>query len=248
MSLGAGPSYCVDLFSKAKFDCRQRVTATNSLSISLQTASVMTLQNRVDPWGKLVAVSARGAWLGNRGILHNERKEIVVPWRPKSWVTCQLEYKGRQRQIFSPNNYSELFFLDEATAFSAGHRPCAECRRDRYNEFKAAWIAANPEFGSASVPIGKVDKQLHAERAVRGGKKVSFVTEFSCLPSGAFVELDGDAALFWQGRLNKWSPNGYKSIISLPQANAQVRVLTPLSIVKMYRGGFTPQVHESASD
>ena len=95
----------------------------------------MPLQNRVTPSGQLQAVSARGAWLGNRGILHDENKQIVAPWRHKAWVTCKLDFPGRHRAIFSPNNNSELFFLDEATAFSAGHRPCAECRKDRYNEF-----------------------------------------------------------------------------------------------------------------
>jgi hypothetical protein len=111
----------------------------------------MPLQNRVDPWGRLVALNLRGTWLGNRGILHNEKKKIIAPWRHKAWVTCQLEFKGRKRQIFSPGSYSELFFLDEVTAFAAGHRPCAECRRDRYNEFKAAWLAMN--LPGSSVPV-----------------------------------------------------------------------------------------------
>jgi hypothetical protein len=84
----------------------------------------IALQNRVTPRGDLEAVPARGAWLGNRGILHNDQQEIVAPWRHKAWVTCKLEFKGRKRVVFSPGTYSELFFLDEATAFSAGHRPC----------------------------------------------------------------------------------------------------------------------------
>ena len=100
----------------------------------------MPLQNRVDPYGILHAVEARGAWMGNRGILHDDEKRLVVPWRLKRWITCVLIFKGRKRQVFTPHRYSELFFLDEATSFAAGHRPCAECQRERYNEFRAAWI------------------------------------------------------------------------------------------------------------
>src|SRR5262245_6877749 len=92
-------------------------------------------QNRVDPFGRLHAVEARGTWMGNRGVLHNERGQVVAQWRLKRWITCTLSFKNRWRPVFTPRRYSELFFLDEATAFSAGHRPCAECRRERYNEF-----------------------------------------------------------------------------------------------------------------
>ena len=95
----------------------------------------MPLQNRVSPSGELLADNARGSWLGNRGILHNEKKEIIRPWKQKNWVLCELNFKERKREVFSQNSYSELFFLDEATALSAGHRPCASCRRQRVDEF-----------------------------------------------------------------------------------------------------------------
>jgi hypothetical protein len=205
------------------------------------------LQNRVDPCGKLIAVNARGSWLGNRGILHNERKEIIAPWRHKAWVTCQLVFRGRKRQIFSLNNYSELFFLDEATAFSAGHRPCAECRKERYKEFKGAWLNANAEVAALSLPVAQIDKQLHSERAVRGGKKVTYSTEFNNVPFGTFIQRKGNAYLYWQGKLKEWSPNGYLETGALPEPSEVVTVLTPLSIVRIYENGFRPQVHESAS-
>ena len=153
----------------------------------------MPLQNRVDPWGQLNAVNAKGAWLGNRGILHNDLKEIVAPWRHKSWVTCELAYKDRKRTIFSSGSYSELFFLDEATALSAGHRPCAECRRERYTEFKECWIIANVDPLESKVLVSKIDKQLHSERALRGGKKVTYSDEFKNLPNGAFIERESNA-------------------------------------------------------
>lgn len=207
----------------------------------------MTLQNRVDPWGRLQAIGARGAWLGNRGILHDDQKRIVAPWRHKAWVTCRLQYQGIKRKIFSPGSYSELFFLDEATALAAGHRPCAECQRDRYNEFKTRWCAANPEHAaSASVPIAVIDKQLHAERAVRGGGKVTFAATFGEVPEGAFIELDQEACLVWSGGLWRWAASGYTPAKRVPAAGETVTVLTPFSIFKAMRGGFVPQVHASA--
>lgn len=198
----------------------------------------MPLQNRVDPWGRLIAADARGAWLGNRGILHNENKEIRSLWKHKRWLVCQLAFQGRKRQIFSPNNYSELFFLDEATAFSAGHRPCAECRRERYSEFKEAWRNANG--------VSQIDEQLHVERIAQGGEKVSFFMEFRDLPFGVFIERDNEAYLYWQMKLRKWSHSGYVEVEALPMPDELVKVLTPFSLVQMYKNGFTPQVHESA--
>ena len=204
----------------------------------------MSLQNRVDPWGKLNKVNARGAWLGNRGILHNDEKEIIAPWRHKAWIICKLEFKGRKRKIFSPNSYSELFFIDEATALSAGHRPCAECNRERYKEFKSAWLRANSE--EASIPVSQIDKQLHSERAIRGGGKVTFEMEFVEVPDGTFIGLNGQALLRWRGVLMQWSFGGYERYGSEPAPSDLVKVLTPKSTVNALRYGFNPQVHESA--
>lgn len=211
----------------------------------------MPLQNRVDPWGKLLAISARGAFLGNRGILHNEQREIIKPWAHKAWITCTLDYQGVngqhvKRQIFSPGSYSELFFLDEATAFAAGHRPCAQCRRERFNEFKAAWCAANLGDAAAKISVSELDKQLHAERAVRGGGKITCSIPFADVPNGAFIEWEGSAVLCWQGSLKKWSPTGYSTVVASPQSSDMVTVLTPISILNLFRNGFCPQVHESA--
>lgn len=207
----------------------------------------MTLQNRVDPWGKLNSVATRGAWLGNRGILHNEHKQITAQWRHKNWVTCQLGFENIQRKVFSAGNYSELFFLDEATAFAAGHRPCFACRRARYNEFKTLWCQVNLEATAASaVSIDQIDQQLHAERAAQGGGKVTFTAEFKDVPEGAFIELNGIAYLLWLERLQQWSPQGYtKSDLELAPSEV-ITVLTPASIVRLFQHDFKPQVHESA--
>src|SRR5262245_60707583 len=122
----------------------------------------MPLQNRVDPYGKLHAAAERGHWMGNRGVLHNREKRIVAFSRSPRWITCVLELKGIRREVFSPNRYSELFFLDEATSLAAGHRPCAECRRKRYEEFLTAWAAGSGD--SEALHAGDIDRALQAER------------------------------------------------------------------------------------
>ena len=114
----------------------------------------MTLQNRVTPFGEIIATPERGAYMGNRGgrIHHNDRQELQTRrWASRQWITCLLEFKGRHRMVMQPNRYTELFFLDEVTAFAAGHRPCAECRRDDFSRFMTAWAIGNPEY----VPDGR---------------------------------------------------------------------------------------------
>ena len=101
------------------------------------------MQNRVNPFGQIIETTARGLWMGTRGNIHNAERKIVRQFKLKAWITCRLEFKGRKRQMMMPNLYTELFFLDEATAFAAGHRPCCECRREDYNNFKAAWLKGN---------------------------------------------------------------------------------------------------------
>lgn len=125
----------------------------------------MPLQNRVSPNGDIVATYQRGMFMGNRGILHNDEKELVSTSKIKGWVTCRLEFKGRKRELMAKGRYTELFFFDEATAFAAGHRPCAECRRERYKEFKSKWLEANGTLlGGDSTAIGEIDKIIHKQR------------------------------------------------------------------------------------
>jgi hypothetical protein len=200
----------------------------------------MPLQNRVDPYGALHATEARGAWLGNRGVVHDASKRVVVAWRLRRWITCVLRFKGRQREVFSPNRYSELFFLDEATSLSAGHRPCAECRRARYDEFRAAWNGAARPFPSAEA----IDKALHAERLDAVGGKRTYTAVLSSLPDGVMVEHATRPHLVWNGRLLPWSFSGYgPAVDALPERD--VSVLAPRSIVRAIERGFAPQVHES---
>ena len=198
----------------------------------------MPLQNRIDPYGGLHAVGARGAWMGNRGVLHDDEKRVVAPWRGKRWITCVLRFRGRKREVFAPGRYSELFFLDEATAYAAGHRPCAECRRTDFNRFRAAW-----EGQKASVD--DIDALLHEERAIRGGGKRTYEAALRDLPPGTVVERDGAACLLWHGNLLPWSFQGYGAAVPVAQPR-RVRVLTPPSIVKLFATGLVPQVHASA--
>jgi hypothetical protein len=195
------------------------------------------LQNRVDPWGRLHAVEARGEWMGNRGVLHDASKRIVRPWRLKAWILCRLQFKGRQRQVFTSARYSELFFLDEATAFAAGHRPCAECNRQRFNQFKRAW--------TTSARASEIDRVLHDER-IAGGEKRCYETRLGELPDGVMVERDDTALLVRGEALFPWSFAGYGAPLSRPSGDTRIRVLTPRSMVRAIGHGLAPQVHRSA--
>ena len=209
----------------------------------------MTLQNRVDPWGQLHANPSKSATrMGNRGILHDSENNIVRPWAHKGWVSCLISFKGIQRpKPFSAGNYSELFFLDEATAFSAGHRPCSYCQRDRSNAFREAWLQANvadpAQFDTFRMP--QIDKILHAERAVRGGGKVSYEASISDLPVGSMFESGGSAFLLSPRGVLPWSFDGYGAPQTM-DAQKAVRVLTPRSIVNAFKAGFVPLIHTSA--
>lgn len=211
------------------------------------------LKNRIDPYGNFHPVSARGAWMGNRGILHDDQKLVVKHWDHGHWVTCRLNYGENSRKgdtarekMFTQGNYSELFFLDEATTFSAGHRPCAQCRNKRYKEFKSAWAAANlHRVTSANPPYKEMDKILHEDRVTTDGKK-TYEAHFASLPEGSMIELDGATCLLWRGRPYLWSFAGYKPYERKVAPTTMVKVLTPESIVRTFASGFVPEVHVSA--
>ncbi|HEX3550596.1 MAG TPA: hypothetical protein VHT53_09475, partial [Candidatus Elarobacter sp.] len=125
----------------------------------------MPLRNRVTPFGDIVALPGRGLLMGNRGVLHDDGGTIVRASAVRRWIACRTEFRGRRRTLLQPRRWTELFFLDEATALAAGHRPCAECQRGRYREFQAAWAAANPTLAGGAAPgADRMDAVLHAER------------------------------------------------------------------------------------
>jgi hypothetical protein len=204
----------------------------------------MPLPNGVDPWGRIEATCPSAEWLGNRGILHDKHGAITRAWANKAWITCALSFKGRKRKpLMQPGRYSELFFLDEATALAAGHRPCAECRRERHDAFKAAWFAANDP---ADESISEIDRVLHLDRLTAQRGKRTFRAPLADLPLGTIVKHDGDPFLLWRSGWLRWTPTGYEAPSAAPQGVAAADVLTPRSIVAMFRRGFVPQVHPSA--
>ncbi|WP_394830649.1 hypothetical protein LVJ94_29495 [Pendulispora rubella] len=206
----------------------------------------MALQNRVDPFGQIFAHPARGLWLGNRGWLHSPSRTILRPWQVRRWIICQLEFRGRHREVMSPRRtWTELFFLDEATAFAAGHRPCGECRNPEFRRFRDAWRAIHPgdPFG-----VDPMDRRLHDERALghgRKGEKRTVRAELAGLPDGAFITDLGRAWLVLDGELLAWSPEGYTERRPRP-TRATVDVLTPPSILDVVRAGYRPHVHPTA--
>ncbi|KAA3665438.1 MAG: hypothetical protein DWQ04_00660 [Chloroflexi bacterium] len=196
----------------------------------------MPKQNRVTPTGDIIATTARGSLMGNRGILHNARQELTRPFSHKAWIICRLNFKGRKRSIMQPNRYTELFFLDEATALAAGHRPCFECQRERAIAFRDAWAAANPDLvGAGPVKMGDIDTVLHTERLtqarlIKDRRKQTYQAEIEALPNGVFVLWRERPFLIWNTSLYPWTPSGYETPPPQP-ANSLVTVLTPRSIV-----------------
>lgn len=205
----------------------------------------MPLQNRVDPWGSIFACSARGTFMGNRGgALHNQEREIVRPYLTRRWITCLLEFKGRRRSVMSPGRYTELFFLDEAVALAAGHRPCAECRRERFNLFRDAW--SRSDRSSGNFPLAdQIDSELHRARIDRRKGKITYQTSLSSLPDGCFVQMEGSSYLVRGDMLLLWSPEGYLKKRSRPK-DVSVTVLTPEPVAQCIREGYRPEIHKSS--
>jgi len=206
---------------------------------------ITMLQNRVNPLGKLIRTKARGSWTGTRGLIHNDKKEVVRLFKHKTWITCKLEFKGRKRIMMTPNLYTELFFLDEATAFSAGHRPCAECRREEFNRFKQFWLQGNSSYDfNLKTKIREIDEIIHEERINMEQEKVTYKEKISMLPDGTFILIDQEAFLVMGKKMYRWTEYGYEKEIELP-GKGTVTVLTPKSIVNTLRAGYVPQIHSS---
>jgi hypothetical protein len=203
----------------------------------------MPLQNRVTPLGDLIATPERGLVYGNRGCLHDSEGQIRRSYDVKRWIACQLEFRGWQRPaLLMPGRFTELFFLDEATALAAGHRPCALCRRADYDHFKAVW--ADPQASA-----DEIDAQLHRERIdVRTGDRRLHEAPFGGLPDGAVVLRDDKPWLVLGRQLLAWSPGGYTARTRRP-ARGTATVITPPSLVALLttdRAPLVPLLHPSA--
>ncbi|MCB8965809.1 MAG: hypothetical protein H6660_02855 [Ardenticatenaceae bacterium] len=208
----------------------------------------MTRQNRVTPFGEIVALPLRGQFMGNRGILHDARGEIIRPYQSKAWIICVLAFKGRRLPLMQPGHYTQLFFFDEAVALAAGHRPCFECQRARAQAFREAWLAGNRiAANSGKTPISQIDALLHAERltndaALRDKRKRTYTAVLDNLPNGTFVAAAATAYLVWEDALLPWSPGGYGAAQKRPFAQPMT-ILTPPSTVRALAAGYVPVVN-----
>jgi hypothetical protein len=207
----------------------------------------MPLQNRVTPLGEVVAHPGRGLVYGNRGCLHDDAGRIRRSYSTRRWIACRLEFRGRRRHpLLQPGRFTELFFLDEATAFAAGHRPCALCRRGDYDRFVARWRERRPEQAGADA----IDTQLHSERMDFGTRRKRIQrARIERLPDGAFVLRDDDPWLVVGDELLRWTAAGYADRARRPAAGNAL-LITPPSLVHVLAGGWdglVPLLHPTAA-
>jgi hypothetical protein len=203
----------------------------------------MPLQNRVTPSGDIIATPHRGLFTGNRGIIHDPATKTLLTrrWASQAWLTCVCEFRGRRREVMGGRSWTELFFLDEATAFAAGHRPCFFCRRDDAVRFRAAWEQGNDV---TKVRARDIDAVLHRER-LSGGKKQLHAVPIPLeeLPDGAMVREGTESFLIVQGRALLWLPSGYRNA---PNALQDAMLLTPPSTLRALSTGYRPVLHPTA--
>ncbi|BCY09478.1 hypothetical protein [Actinoplanes sp. L3-i22] len=196
-------------------------------------------RNRVAPTGLIVASAGRGAWMGNRGRLHEGRgtRDVVRNHQVKAWITCALTYRDCRLPQWEPRHYTQLFFLDEAVALAAGHRPCARCRRGAYNAYRDAWALATGEQRPRAY---QMDARLHAERIGRGRRHPHPWRE---LPDGVFVDTGRGPAVLTGDHLTVWdeATNTYHQRLSRPPAGT-AQVITPPSTVSVLTVGYPVQI------
>jgi hypothetical protein len=200
----------------------------------------MPLQNRVTPFGDIVAIAQRGMFIGNRGIVHDPATRTLLGrrWTTKAWLVCLLHYKGQRREVMSRRSWTELFFLDEAVALAAGHRPCFYCRRQDAEAFRAAWARGR----KVALPLApQMDAVLHAERLDRGRKRLHAIPgPVDELPNGAMIAADSAAYTLVRGRAFRWTEQGYSAAQEIPRAAG---LLTPPSTLLAMRAGYRPRLH-----
>lgn len=206
----------------------------------------MPLRNRVRPTQEIVVDPGRGLLMGNRGCIHGVDRDLGTSrWRSKLWISCVLDFRGRWRDVMPPGRWTALFFLDEATALAAGHRPCGECRRADYRWFTESWRVAH---GWAERPrAGEMDTVLHAQRVdSRTRRQITRGATAGDLPNGVMIRVDGTVGLLNAGALLPWSFAGYGAPQRMSPA-ASVEVLTPPAITTVLAAGYRPLVHPSAA-
>ena len=201
----------------------------------------MSLQNRVLPTGDITTQPWRGTLMGNRGILHNDRQQLETRrWQHPHWVTCVLTYKDWHRPVMTPRNYTELFFLDEACALAAGHRPCGMCRRADYTRFRKAWAVAHGDN-----TLDHDDRLLHAARVTRARQQVRHTAPLDSLPDGSFILQGGAPHLVWQTDLLRCEDSRYTVRLPRP-STGRATILTPAPTVATLAQGYKPALHPQA--
>jgi len=208
-----------------------------------QSGSSMPLQNRVTPTGDIIATPHRGLFTGNRGIIHDPRTKTLLArrWASQAWLTCVCDFRGRRREVMGARSWTELFFLDEATALAAGHRPCFFCRRDDANRFRTAWEEGN---GVTNVLARDIDAVLHRERLSGAKKRLHARTvPVAELPDGAMLQEGTESYMIVQGRALSWSPAGYRETRDTID---DAMLLTPPSTLRALSVGYRPVLHPSA--
>jgi hypothetical protein len=204
----------------------------------------MPLQNRVTPFGEIVAIAQRGMFMGNRGIIHDPRTRTLLRrrWTTKAWITCVCAYKDVRRDVMSARSWTELFFLDEATALAAGHRPCFFCRREAAERFRSAWTAGN---GGDRPSAPGIDEVLHGERLANKRKRLHpLPMPIDRLPDGAMVAIDDASYLIAGGRALEWTEGGYRSAA---RTLSDAKLLTPPSKLRALCAGYRPILHPTAA-
>ena len=201
------------------------------------------LQNRVTPEGEIIATPARGTMMGNRGgCLHTLDRQLGHRrWVSRQWICCSLAFNGRQRRVMAPGRYTELFFLDEATALAAGHRPCFECRRAEAQRFAKLWALAH---GTRDAPAraADMDRILQEQRVGAVGTKRTHRASLADLPDGTFIRLATGPAVIVGQWLLAWTPAGYTHRVT---CDGEAEVLTPPGIIAVMKSGYTPVMHET---
>jgi len=202
----------------------------------------MHLQNRVTPFGEIVAIPQRGMLTGNRGIIHDPATKTLLNrrWATKTWLVCSCEYKSRRRAVMAGRSWTELFFLDEAVALAAGHRPCFRCRREAAERFRDSWSAAK---GGLRASAKTIDSVLHHERIECGRKRVHPIPgRLGALPDGAMVVASGSAFTLYSGQAHRWTNEGYGPPERFHHADG---LLTPPSTLMALGSGYQPVLHPS---
>jgi hypothetical protein len=202
----------------------------------------MPLQNRVTPFGEIVAIPQRGLFIGNRGIIHDPATKTLLTrrWATKAWLVCRLDYKTVRRDVMARRSWTELFFLDEATALAAGHRPCFFCRRESAQTFRASWSE-----GNACVPPNapRMDTILHEERLHGGGRRIHVLRyPLEALPDGTMIAAGADAYVVAGGQPFLWSAGGYSPVETPPMVEG---LITPPSTLAALQAGYRPTLHPS---